>query len=103
MSARASLQAALVEAQNVRHSEVGNGRVCMGNNLKNGPMRQLQLHKSCMAKKVCKRYQTCMWLLEDSGLKMEQLGSQRKAQIHIKLEERVRQTILHLQGQLTGS
>ena len=81
----ASLQAAFLEAQNIRQSEVGNIRV--RHNLANDPMDWPQLHKSCMAQKVCKTHQTVWWLLEDSVLKVEHLGFQGQAWAHSKLEQ----------------
>lgn len=76
MCAWASLQAAYLEAENVRQSEVGNGSVCVRSNLKNSRMGWPHLHDSWMAKKVCKRCQTVMWLLADSALKVEHLEFQ---------------------------
>lgn len=87
MSTWAALQAAFLEAQNVRQSGVGNGKVHVRNNLENNPTGWPQLHKSCMANKVCKTRQTALWLLEDSGLKMEHLGFWGQAWIHTKLEK----------------
>lgn len=101
-SARALLQAAFWEAQNARQAEVGNTRVCVSKNLKNGPPSWLQMQVSGMAVEVCARCQTGMWLLACSVLKTEYLEFQGQAWVHTMLKQ-TKINILYLWTQLIGN